>query len=153
MTDTACATLQALYDAMPPVRALGVQVQACAADRVRLRAPLAANLNDKDCAFGGSLASVMLLASWGLVQQAVHGAGIGAGVYVAESTQRFRQPLFDDLHAEAWFTHPEAAAPFLAELAAARRAAITVESAVWRADGRRAASQSARYVALLTEAA
>jgi thioesterase domain-containing protein len=148
MTDPACAALQTLYDAMPPVRALGVQVRACADDRVRLWAPLAPNLNDKDCAFGGSLTSLMMLASWGLAQYAVNQAGHAAGVYVAESSQRFRQPLFDDLRAEAWFPDPGARGAFLAELAARGRAAVAVESAVWRADGSRAASQAARYVAI-----
>lgn len=153
MTDAACRALQALYDAMPPVRALGVQVRACERDRVRLWAPLALNINDKGCAFGGSLASLMLLASWGLVQQAVNAAGHAAGVYVAESTQSFRQPLFDDLQAEAWFVQAGAHEVFLAELAREGRASISVEAAVRRADASRAARQAARYVAIVGDAA
>lgn len=65
MADDAVSRLQSLLDAMPPVAALGVRVARCDAERVVLEAPLARNVNDKACAFGGSLASLLTLAGWG----------------------------------------------------------------------------------------
>ena len=51
-----------LLAGMPPVAAMAIRVAGYEGTRLRLRAPLAANVNDKDCAFGGSLASLMTLA-------------------------------------------------------------------------------------------
>ena len=59
--------LAAHYLAMPPVAAMQPAIAHWQDGHLRLRAPLAANVNDKGCAFGGSLCSLMTLAAWGLV--------------------------------------------------------------------------------------
>ena len=51
---------------MPPVKAMGIELRGFSGDRLQLSAPLAANVNDKGNAFGGSLASAMTLAGWAL---------------------------------------------------------------------------------------
>ena len=53
--------LDAHLQAMPPVAALRLRIAGYDGARLRLRAPLDANVNDKGCAFGGSLASLMTL--------------------------------------------------------------------------------------------
>src|SRR5512133_1089646 len=95
------APLAALYQAMPPVAALQVRVAGFDGATLRLQAPLAANINDKGCAFGGSLVSLMTLAGWGLVWLRLRDAGIAADVFVADSQVRYRAPLFADLAAQA----------------------------------------------------
>ena len=93
--------LNAHFLAMPPVAAM--QVQALAYDGVvlRLQAPLAANVNDKGCAFGGSMAGLMTLAGWGLLTLRLEAEGLPAEVYVADSHVRYLKPLYGDLGAEA----------------------------------------------------
>jgi thioesterase domain-containing protein len=59
------------------------------------------HVNDKGCAFGGSLASMMTLASWGVVSLLVEGAGLQADIYVADSQIRYLAPLFADLDVAA----------------------------------------------------
>ena len=86
---------------MPPVAAMQVSIAGYDGTRLRLHAPLARNVNDKGCAFGGSLASLMTLASWGLVALRVQAAGLEADVFVADSQVRYLAPLFADLEAEA----------------------------------------------------
>ena len=57
MTDlprSALDALQAQLLAMPPARAMQLRITAGHADRLRLEAPLAANVNDKGTAFGGA---------------------------------------------------------------------------------------------------
>ena len=54
--------LAAHYLAMPPVAAMQPAIAHWQDGHLRLRAPLAANVNDKGCAFGGSLCSLMTLA-------------------------------------------------------------------------------------------
>jgi len=93
--------LNAHYDAMPPVAAMQVRAVAWDGERLALHAPLAANVNDKGCAFGGSLAGVMTLAGWGLVTLRLAAAGLKAEVFVADSQVRYLKPLYADLEAEA----------------------------------------------------
>lgn len=93
--------LNAHYDAMPPVAAMRIRAVAFDGERLQLHAPLAANVNDKDCAFGGSLASLMTLAGWGLLTLKLEQAGLKAEVYVADSQLRYLRPLYTDLHGDA----------------------------------------------------
>ena len=86
---------------MPPVAAMQIRATAFDGDRLQLHAPLAANVNDKDCAFGGSLASLMTLAGWGLLTLKLQQAGLQADVYVADSQLRYLRPLYADLRGDA----------------------------------------------------
>ena len=94
-------SLNAHYAAMPPVAAMQVRARGLDGDVLRLHAPLAANVNDKACAFGGSLAGVMTLAGWGLLTLKLEQAGLTAEVYVADSQLRYLRPLYTDLHGDA----------------------------------------------------
>jgi thioesterase domain-containing protein len=93
--------LNAHYLAMPPVAAMRVRAVRLDGDCLHLHAPLDANVNDKACAFGGSLASVMTLAGWGLLTLKLEQAGLSGEVYVADSQLRYLKPLYADLQAEA----------------------------------------------------
>ena len=77
--------LDAHYQGMPPVAAMQVSIAGFDGDCLRLDAPLDRNVNDKGCAFGGSLASLMTLAAWGVVTLRVQGAGMHC---IAVSTMR-----------------------------------------------------------------
>ena len=101
-TAAALAALNTHFAAMPPVAAMHLRAVGIDGDRLRLHAPLAANVNDKGCAFGGSLAGAMTLAGWGLLTTRLAQAGIAAEVYVADSRLRYLAPLYEDLVAEAW---------------------------------------------------
>jgi thioesterase domain-containing protein len=94
-------TLNAQFRQMPPVLAMALNAIAWDGDVLRLQAPLAANVNDKGSAFGGSLAGAMTLAGWGLLTLKLAEAGLAAEVYVADSQLRYLVPLKADLVAEA----------------------------------------------------
>jgi thioesterase domain-containing protein len=53
-----------LHDHIPLSRALAVRVEHVGPELVRLSAPLAPNLNHRRTAFGGSVASLAILAGW-----------------------------------------------------------------------------------------
>lgn len=93
--------LNAHYLAMPPVAAMKVRAIHYDGEHLHLHAPLDANVNDKGCAFGGSLAGVMTLAGWGLLTLKLEQAGLAGEVYVADSQLRYLKPLYADLEAEA----------------------------------------------------
>lgn len=148
MDDAALRRLQAHYDAMPPVAALDLHVAHYDGDRLRLAAPLARHGNDKGCAFGGSLGSLLTLAAWGLLHVRLEAAGIDADVYVADSTLRFLAPLFDDLQAEAALAPGADWDAFVATLRVRGRARIEVVAEVPLPGGGVATTFAARYVAI-----
>ncbi|MFD0725172.1 YiiD C-terminal domain-containing protein [Lysobacter brunescens] len=145
--------LHALEDellAMPPVAALGLRVAGLDdAGRLRLRAPLSANVNDKGCAFGGSLTSLLTLAGWGLISLRLAEAGLDADVFVADSEIRYRAPLYGDLEAVAALADGESWDAFLATLHSRGRARLTVQATVPLPEGGVATESRSRYAAIL----
>lgn len=139
--------LQAHLDAMPPVAAMQVRVLDYDGRRLRLAAPLAANVNDKGCAFGGSLSGLMTLCGWGLINLRLGEAGHAAEVYVADSQVRYLAPLYEDLVAEASL-QPEVDWPALLSLFAARgKLRAGIQAAIRDREGRCIADLSGRYAA------
>ena len=137
--------LARLLAGMPPVAAMAIRVAGYEDARLRLRAPLAANLNDKDCAFGGSLASLMTLAGWGWLMLKCAEAGIAADVYVADSHLRYLAPVHADLEAEAGLGEGEDWAAVLRCLAERGRARVHMQAQVHGLGGAPAATLKARY--------
>ena len=143
--------LAAHFASMPPVATMGIRVLGDTGDGVlRLQAPLDRHVNDKGCAFGGSLASLMTLAGWGLATRALGAAGIAADVFVADSDVRYLAPLYDDLCAEARFADGTDVAVVVARLRAGGRARVVVDACVRLPDGGVAARGQARFVAVPT---
>lgn len=140
--------LQAHYYAMPPVAAIGPHVAGYDGERLCLGAPLARHVNDKGCAFGGSLGSLLTLAAWGLLHVRLEEAGVDADIYVADSTLRFLAPLFDDLRAEATLAPGATWDAFIATLRSRGRARVEVVAEVPLPAGGIATTFSARYVAI-----
>ncbi len=140
--------LDAHYQAMPPVAAMHVSISGYDGTRLRLHAPLASNVNDKGCAFGGSLASLMTLASWGLVAMRVQAARLAADVFVADSQVRYLAPLFADIEAEAELAVDASWDEFIATLRERGRARTQLVARVMLPAGGVAATFSARYVAI-----
>lgn len=147
------AQLQTKLDAMPPVRAMELRVQEFTAGGLHLRAPLSANVNDKGCAFGGSLAGVMTLACWGSASLALGLQGFAdAEVYVQDSQVRYLAPLYDDLVAVARLEEGQDWDGFVRAYRERGKARATLNAEIRCADGRVAASLSGRFVALRPQA-
>lgn len=145
--------LQSQLDAMPPVAALQVRVLDYDGRRLRLTAPLAANVNDKGCAFGGSLSGLMTLSGWGLINLRLAEAGHAAEVFVADSQVRYLAPLYEDLVAEATLGAATDWTALLAQFAARGKLRAAVEAAVRDRDGRVVATLEGRYAAFRPAAA
>ena len=146
-SDPALQSLLAHYRSMPPVAAMRLEIAGAGANGLRLRAPLAAHVNDKGCAFGGSLVSLMTLAGWGVATLALERAGLHADVFVASSEVRYRAPLFADLEAVANAGAAELAA-FVAALRDNGRASLCLDACVPLPGGGSACDMRSRYVAI-----
>ncbi len=139
--------LQATFDAMPPVAAMQVRVGDYRDAMLTVDAPLAANVNDKGNAFGGSLCSVMTLAAWAWVTLQLRLAGHEADVYVADSQIRYLHPVYEDLHARAGAAPGADWDGFLATFRQRGKARIAMVSRLLTADGTVAAELDGRFVA------
>jgi thioesterase domain-containing protein len=146
--DAALSALDAHYQAMPPVAAMQLRIAGFDGECLRLQAPLVRHVNDKGCAFGGSLVSLMTLAAWGLVTLRLQQAGVPADVFVADSQVRYLAPLYDDLDAGARLAADASWERFLADLRGRGRASMSTEAVVRLPDGAVAAQCRARYVAI-----
>lgn len=141
--------LQTKLLAMPPVRALDLSVDGFDAEGLKLRAPLAANLNDKGCAFGGSLAGLMTLASWGSASLTLDVAGFPeAEVYVQDSQIKYLAPLYDDLVASARIADGQSWEGFVRAYRERGKARASLIAEIRCKDGRLASSFEGRFVAL-----
>ncbi len=151
-TSTPASSLDGLaahYLAMPPVAAMQPAIDQWQDGHLRLLAPLAANVNDKGCAFGGSLSSLMTLASWGLVYLELAQQGIDADIFVADSRVRYLKPVFEDLKVEAGFDDAGERVALLDALRRQGRASIRLQARTLLADGGVAATFVGRYVAII----
>ncbi|TBR13990.1 MAG: thioesterase [Lysobacter sp.] len=149
MTTDALRHLDAHYQGMPPVRALQLAIDGFDGEYLRLSAPLPANVNDKGCAFGGSLASLMTLACWGRVWLELDRNGLDADIYVADSQVRYLAPLYDDLRVGAGLATGAEWAPFMQALRQRGRGRIELSARVDLPDGRPATTFDARFAAIL----
>ena len=148
--DAALQRLLAHFQAMPPVAVMQLRIDSYDGLRLKLHAPLAAHVNDKGCAFGGSLASMMTLASWGLMSLNVEAAGLRADVFVADSQVRYLAPLFGDLDVEAQLAPDSGWDTFFATLRQRGRARAGLVARARLPNGENATEFTARYVAIAT---
>jgi thioesterase domain-containing protein len=145
--DLAADLEQEILADIPLTRAMHLRVGAADGDRVSLVAPLAPNVNDKGCAFGGSLASALTLAGWALLVLRLRAAELACEVYVQDSQLRYLAPVWGDFRAEARLAEGESWEAFFAALAARGKGRLRVVAEVAGADGP-ATTLEARFVAL-----
>ena len=139
-------------DEIPLTRAMQIVLRDYDGDRLSLSAPLAPNVNDKGCAFGGSLASLLTLAGWGLVVLKLKALGRDCDIYVQDSTIRYLAPLWTDLIAHAELAGGETWDAFAATLGARGRARLRLTCRAPLVEGGDACTLDARFVAILRKA-
>jgi thioesterase domain-containing protein len=138
---------RALLADIPLARAMQLRVAHYRDDELVLEAPLAPNVNDKGCAFGGSLASLLTLAGWGLLVLHLRALDRDCEVYVQDSQMRYLAPVWEDLRAHARLVEGESWQAFDAALAARGKARARLHCRVPVAAGD-ACTLEARFVAI-----
>lgn len=147
-TEAVAALEREVLEGIPLARAMALRVEAWDGTRLVLAAPLAPNVNDKGCAFGGSLASLMTLAGWGLLTLALGARGIVADIYVQDSSIRYLAPVWQDFRAVARLAPPDGIGDFVAAFGARGKARARLRCTVPLADGSDAAVLEAGFVAM-----
>jgi thioesterase domain-containing protein len=137
MTDVATidAFERQLLADIPLARAMHLRIAQYCDDELVLAAPLAPNVNDKGCAFGGSLGSLLTLAGWGLIVLHLKTLGRECDVYVQDSQMRYLAPVWDDFAAHATLAPGESWDAFNVALASRGKARLRVHCRVPLAAG------------------
>ncbi|HSN01714.1 MAG TPA: YiiD C-terminal domain-containing protein [Rudaea sp.] len=133
---------------IPLARAMQLRLRDYDGARLTISAPLAPNINDKGCAFGGSLVSLLTLAGWGLIVLKLRALGKECDVYVQDSAVRYLAPVWEDFTAQARLAADESWDAFASTLAERGRARLAVDCRVALADGTDACTLQARFVAI-----
>jgi thioesterase domain-containing protein len=146
---TPISELQSLIlSEIPLARAMELSLREYDGTRLTIAAPLAPNINDKGCAFGGSLVSLMTLAGWSVVVLKLKELARDCDVYVQDSSVRYLAPVWSDLAAIAQLAEEETWDAFAQSLAQRGRARATVSCRVPLDDGRDACAMQGRFVAI-----
>ncbi len=135
-----------LHDTIPLVRALGLKVASTNDGSVAFNATLAPNINDKGCAFGGSMASLLTLSCWSVLRVHTWAQQIPSDIFVHTSRIVYIAPIWADFTVHASLS-PEALAQFTETLTLKGKAAAIIRAEVRAADGV-AATMEARFVAM-----
>lgn len=129
------AALQArVHAAIPLAAAMQVAITGFDGVRVRLAAPLAANINDKGTAFAGSLSTLATLSGWCLATLLGEAGGERCEAAAVHSAIDFLKPVRGELRAEAWLADTAQLQQLALRLAARRRARIIVQAVIGEAD-------------------
>src|SRR5215813_9400375 len=84
---------------MPVTQHLGIEVAGYRGGVLSLRAPLAANVNHKGTAFGGSLNVIATLACWSSLWMALLEQRVAGEIVIQDSSIRYLRPVNADFTA------------------------------------------------------
>ena len=145
------AELQAyLHGHIPLSAAMQVAVDEADIGRVRLRAPLAPNINHRETVFGGSASAVAILAAWSLLHLRLRADGLSSRLVIQRNTMDYGLPILGEFTATASLAAPDACPRFLRTLARMGKARAEVQ-AVLEADGKVVGRLTGEFVALSSE--
>jgi thioesterase domain-containing protein len=92
---------QYLTEHIPISQALGSSVTFFDGESIRITAPLQPNLNHRNTAFGGSLATLGILAGWSIVNFNLQEVGLNARVVIQKGEMDFLQAVDADFEVVA----------------------------------------------------
>ena len=144
---TAKELTEYLHAHIPLSKAMKAEVVRCDGQVAELSAPLAPNINHRNTVFGGSAASLALLAGWTLLHARLVAEGRHPRLVIQENSMHYRRPLESAFTATCELPGDGAWERFLGGLERKGSGRITLK-AVLRCDGEDAAYFEGEYVAL-----
>jgi thioesterase domain-containing protein len=118
-----------LWKHIPLSQAMQAHATCLDAHGLTLSAPLAPNHNHQDSAFGGSLASLAVLAGWGLLWLALD-HGRDKNIVVHDMHIEFLRPVRGELHASCPLPPPAVWEKFIATLRRGRKSRLELQIAI-----------------------
>jgi thioesterase domain-containing protein len=136
-----------LHEHIPISRAMGIRVEHADLEQVSLSAPLEPNVNHRSTAFGGSCASLAILAAGTLAHLRVQQTGIAARVVIQRGATEYLLPIRGTFVATAGSPGDAAWDRFVRGLGRHGQARIELDATV-TSDGVLVATFSGAYVAV-----
>jgi thioesterase domain-containing protein len=147
MTDKQLADFtRYLYENIPLSRAMGVTVAFYDGRRTVLRAPFAGNINHRHTVFGGSIATLGILAGWFVLHQRMEDEKKKTRLVIRKSMVDYLLPGFGDFEAECAIDE-RGYRQFMKMFDRKVKSRIQLESLI-RCDGQLIATHQGEYVAL-----
>lgn len=116
---------------IPITSHMGVQISAFQiAHSISLSAPLAANINHRNTAFGGSLSTLGILAGWALIHFSLQAIKQPSRIVIQSSQMDFLEPGESDMQVHCSLDDPTTWARFCNMLTRRGRARITLPSQI-----------------------
>jgi thioesterase domain-containing protein len=119
-----------LHGEIPITRAMGIEVIAWDGTTVSLAAPLAPNQNHADTAFGGSIATLGILAGYSLLHVVFLERKLSTRILIQKSETEYMRPIDEAMTATAAIASPVALEELLETMRRKRRARMEIESKV-----------------------
>lgn len=136
-----------MAEKVPVTKAMGIEVIDSSDKGVTLRASIAANINDKGVAFGGSLFSVASLCSWAVADYILKKHNLEANIFIHTSQSKFSAPVVTDFTVFCPAPSAEKIDSFLKSFEKKGRARLTLTAAIY--EGKTLAFESiSDYVAV-----
>jgi len=136
-----------LHRHIPVSQAMGITVLSASLETIVLRAALEPNLNHRSTAFGGSVASLAVLAGWSLLRLGLDSFKPTPQIVIQRSTMNYTLPIEADFDAVCRRPDDAAWQRFLRAFERRGRGRLEVDVDV-RVEGRSAAHLHAGFVAL-----
>jgi len=136
-----------LHKELPLTRAMDVQLSEWDGSLVKITAPLAPNHNHTDTAFGGSIASLAILAGYTALFLVLRDRDIDAHILIQKSAIEFLRPIDTDLTATASLPPVAELDAFIKILHHKRRSRLSIDSRIL-ANDTLAATHTGLYVAI-----
>ncbi len=135
-----------MRETIPLTRALALEGLRYDGNELILTLPLAPNVNDKGCAFGGSMAALATLTGWGLIRLGLGERRLPADLYIQDQQTQFLAPAWQQIYARCSWTQADKDT-FLNNYAQRGKARASVEISC-SSDDVEVCRMQARYVAL-----
>lgn len=130
-----------LHEHIPLTAHMGIRVTSYNSQSVRLFAPLEANLNHRNTAFGGSLSTLGIMAGWTLLHIRLQEANIPNRLVIQKSTMDFQKPAMGDLEVVCTQSDPEEWARFTRTIIEKEKSRITLTAEIFSQDLRVAVNE------------
>ncbi|MCM2349270.1 MAG: thioesterase domain-containing protein [Bacteriovoracaceae bacterium] len=136
-----------LYNQIPLSKAMGLEITVADISRVEMTAPLELNSNHMDTAFGGSLATLLILTCYGYLFNRLDLAGLESHVLIKEGNTKYLLPVRVELKAICLAPDEATVNQFLTTFKRRGRARITLTAYV-EAGAEKACIFSGEFVAV-----
>jgi thioesterase domain-containing protein len=124
----------ALHSSIPLTRTMGIKVLNCSPLGLEMSAPLEPNINHASTAFGGSLATLATITSWGMVWLMLEQLRHQTQIIIQDSQLSYIRPVTKDFTAQCSWPSPDMWESMLGSVSRSGKGRIEMRSEIFEND-------------------